>query len=314
VPAAVLLLSVTAPAQTTITNGLVAYWAFDDNLLDSKSAFHGTARGTAPIAFVDGKAGFGKAIQLNGLNQFVEITGGSEDDLEFPGGSMSIGGWFRVDAFDTDWQALVAKGEGSNYRVARRAAGNSIAYAGGVGEGADDAPEVNDGQWHHFVAVSDATGTNVFGTAIYIDGNIYGINETLPVLASNSMHLMIGENPEARNREWEGLIDDMALWNRVLTASEVTNLYAAGVGTPISTMLPKPATEIVVSSLITKLNSFVFVATSKGTSIVDPATAVLTIDSQPAAVTFTTNGLDTTFTHIPAVAWLPERNTPTPLR
>ena len=113
--------------------------------------------GRTPIAFVDGKAGFGKAIKLDGTGQFVEITGGDENELEFPGGSMSIAGWFKVDAFDTEWQALIAKGEGSNYRVARRAATGTIAYAGGVGEGADDVPLVNDGNWHHFVAISDAT-------------------------------------------------------------------------------------------------------------------------------------------------------------
>ena len=52
-----------------------------------------------PIPFVDGKAGFGKAIKLNGEDQFVEITGGQPDDLAFAGGSMSIAGWFKVDVF-----------------------------------------------------------------------------------------------------------------------------------------------------------------------------------------------------------------------
>ena len=116
------LSAIPSVAQNTIPNRLVAYWNFDGNLLDSIKDFDGTARGTTPVAFVDGKAGFGKAIKLDGTDQFVEITGGDENELEFPGGSMSIAGWFKVDAFDTDWQALIAKGEGSNYRVARRAA------------------------------------------------------------------------------------------------------------------------------------------------------------------------------------------------
>ena len=219
----------------TITDGLVAYWNFNDNLLDSIKDFHGTSRGTNPVAFVDGKAGFGKSIKLDGTDQFVEITGGNENELEFPGGSMSIGGWFKVKAFDTGWQALIAKGEGSNYRVARRDPVNTIAYAGGTGEGPANSPNVNDGQWHHFVAVTDAT-TNKFGTALYVDGAIYEINATKPALTTNSAHLMIGENPEARGREWNGEIDDIAIWNRVLTAAEVSSLYNGGTGTPISTL------------------------------------------------------------------------------
>src|SRR2546426_6034284 len=82
--ASVLVLPVlTTQAQVTFTNGLVAYWNFDGTFVDSIDGFHGTQRGTVPIPFVDGKPGFGKAIKLNGDDQFVEITGGAPDDLAF---------------------------------------------------------------------------------------------------------------------------------------------------------------------------------------------------------------------------------------
>jgi hypothetical protein len=227
--------AVLGEVEGAVTDGIVAYWSFDDHLFDSIKDFHGTARGTAPIPFVDGKAGFGKAIKLN-AGKFVEITGGNEDELEFPGGSMSIAGWFKVDAFDTEWQALIAKGEGENWRVARRAATGAIAYAGGVGEGADDVPAVNDGLWHHFVAVSDATGAE-FGTALYVDGVRRGVNATLPVLAQNDRNVLIGANPDTTpNRAWNGEIDDIAIWGRVLSAAEVATLYYGGTGTPISSL------------------------------------------------------------------------------
>jgi hypothetical protein len=261
------LLALPVKAQNTVTNGLVAYWNFDGNLFDSIKDFDGTARGTPAIPFVEGKAGFGQAIQLDGGNQFVEITGGSENDLEFPGGSMSIAGWFKVDNFDTDWQALIAKGEGSNYRIARRANGNSIAYAGGIGEGADDAPDINDGLWHHFVAISDSAATE-FGTALYVDGVQYSVNSTAPVLTANAARLMIGENPEARGREWEGEIDDIAIWNRVLTAAEIAALYAEGAGRAISTLLPPPTT-----------GTAAFVRQPASVSVVEGGTAEFTAEA-----------------------------------
>jgi hypothetical protein len=114
-----------------------------------------------------------------------------------------------------------------------------------VGEGADDVPAVNDGQWHHFVAISDATGA-AFGTALYVDGVRHGVNATKPVLTANAAHLMIGENPEARAREWEGEIDDIAIWSRVLTPAEISTLYNGGTGTPLSAL--QPTTEIVITS------------------------------------------------------------------
>ncbi len=222
------------PSTTSVTNGLVAYWNFDGNLQDSVKNFDGTAHGTNAIPFVAGKDGFGKAIRLNGIDQFVEITGGNNAELEFPKGSMSVAGWFKVEAFDKQWQALLSKGEGSNYRIARRGGENTIAYAGGLGEGADDTPIVNDGQWHHFVAVTDAN-TNAFGTALYIDGVLHSINAAKPVLTSSKNNLLIGENPDAKGRQWNGSIDDVAIWNRVLTAGEVGTLYNNGSGTALST-------------------------------------------------------------------------------
>jgi len=138
-----LLLGLTAQAQSSITNGLVAYWNFDaQDFKDSVGTFDGTQNGANPIAFVAGKPGFGQAIQLDGVDQFVEITGRDAtydpDQLAFEGGSISIAGWFTVGTFDKSWQALIAKGEGSNWRVHRRGSGTSMSYAGGVGEGADD--------------------------------------------------------------------------------------------------------------------------------------------------------------------------------
>ncbi|MBI2947586.1 MAG: Ig-like domain-containing protein, partial [Verrucomicrobia bacterium] len=218
-----------------IANGLVAYWNFEGNFKDQAGKFDGTPAGAEPIAFVTGKSGFGKAIKLNGEDQEVEITGGEPDDLAFAGGSISIAGWFKVDAFDTSWQALIAKGEGSNWRVHRRGGESGFAHAGGTGEGPAGAA-VDDGQWHHFAAISDAAAAN-FGTALYIDGVQYSVNANTPNLAANGKRVMIGENPDAVNREWEGEIDDLAIWDRVLTEAEIGQLYAKGAGKPLSELL-----------------------------------------------------------------------------
>ena len=210
-------------SDSPLKKGLMAYWNFDDGgFKDAVGKFDGTANGSEPIASVTGKPGFGKAIKMNGEDQFIEITGGEPDDLAFAGGSMSVAGWFKVDAFDTDWQALIAKGEGSNWRIHRRGGETGFAHAGGVGEGPAGGP-VNDGAWHHFVAISDKDAVN-FGTALYIDGVQYTRFDGAPNLATNGKRVMIGENPDARGREWEGELDDIAIWDRVLTEAEIGQL------------------------------------------------------------------------------------------
>jgi hypothetical protein len=222
-----------AEPGATVVSGLTAYWSFDGHLLDSVDGFDGVARGRDPVQFVDGVTDFGKALKLNGTN-YVEIPG-SSNKLQFANSSLSIAAWFKVDTFDKDWQALIAKGENNSWRIARRAAENTIAYAGGAGEGLDDTPNINDGKWHHLVAITDAA-TNQFGTALYIDGVIHGIQTNKPALEATLANVFIGENPGATNRMWKGEIDDVGLWNRVLAPQEISLLYNGGQGMPVSAL------------------------------------------------------------------------------
>ena len=232
-------------AQSTITNGLVAYWNFDGkNFKDSLGKFDGTENGSSPIAFVDAKAGFGQAIKLDGpsdsgwADQFVEITGGEPDDLAFEGGSMSVSLWFTWEAWDKQWQAVAAKGEGGNWRIHRRGAENVMAFTGGsAGDTPSGTKEINDGQWHHLVAVKDADTDTEF---LWIDGVVDAMRENEGTLSANGRRMMIGENPDARNRYWHGLVDDVAVWGRPLTEAEVTALYANGTGKPLSAFFTPP--------------------------------------------------------------------------
>ncbi len=248
----------TAPAGNAgLAVGLVSAWSFDGNLNDGVGVHNGTAKGTRPVSYVAGRDGFGQAIKLNGIvggvtntDQYIDITGGNPADLDFAKGSVSIAGWFKVGGFDHDWQALISKGEGSSYRIARRGSAGNLAYAGGVGEGADDVPAVNDGAWHQFVAVTDASGKS-FGTALYLDGVLHGVITNAAVLASNpTKHLFIGENPDSTGRQWNGEIDDVGIWNRVLSATEVAALWNSGAGLALSTLpkAPAPLTATVARS------------------------------------------------------------------
>ena len=209
-----------------LSDGLVAYWNFNDgDFNDSVGDFHGEERGSDPIMFTDGPSGsFGPALNLDGVDQFVEITGGDNTALSFAGGSMAMSAWFRVGAFDKSWQALIAKGEGNRWRIHRRGGDGGFAHAGGTGEGAAGFDLEMD-KWYHVVALSDAEAVD-FGTRLYVDGEIYTEYDQTPDLGENDKNVMIGENPDATGRTWNGDIDDVALWNRLLTEDEIAKLSA----------------------------------------------------------------------------------------
>ena len=204
--------------------GPVALWNFDNgNFEDARGGFDGTPQGSADIEFIPGRDNFGQAILLDGVDQFVEITGGDPDDLAFEGGSMALSAWFRPDAFDKNWQAIIAKGEGTNWRVHRRGGEGGVGHAGGIGEG-PAGTDIALGEWHHLVAVTDAEGVE-FGTRLYIDGEIYSENTGAANLAANGQRVFLGENPDARGRYFTGALDEIALWDRLLSPAEVTALF-----------------------------------------------------------------------------------------
>lgn len=223
---------IACPAQGAIQDDLVAYWPLDGDFMDGVGGHHGEERGSTPIAFEP--AMFGEGIRLNGENQFVEITGGAVDALDFVGESMSVSAWFTVDAFDTDWQALIAKGEQTAWRVHRRGGEPRMTFAGGIGEAAAGGPDVTDGGFHHIAAISEAG----VSTRVWVDGELVetgGVpNITLP---TTNNRVRIGDNPSTNNREWEGFIDDVAIWNRVLTDEEIASIWSGGTGNSLAGLL-----------------------------------------------------------------------------
>ncbi|HIL68811.1 MAG TPA: hypothetical protein EYG38_03050, partial [Verrucomicrobia bacterium] len=208
----------------TIGEGLVAHWGFEGDFLDDVGEFHGTPMGTGNHDFVDGPdgAGFGSALHLDGGDDYVEITGGDENDLEMAGGDLSISGWFRVGGFDKNWQALIAKGEGGRWRVHRRSGGNVLDFTGGgAGDTGDTGPNVNDGEWHHFVAIATEGGIS----QLYIDGEFAAAETEEDSLQDSDVNVQIGGNPDTGNRTWYGDIYDIGIWNRPLDTDDVEILF-----------------------------------------------------------------------------------------
>lgn len=93
---------------------------------------------------------------------------------------------------------------------------------------------INDSNWHFIVGTVDrdsATGLN-----IYVDGVLEGTADPTAFNGSNlntGHHFEIGARetavaPGSRDYFWNGTIDDVMIWNRSLSATEIHQLYLAG--------------------------------------------------------------------------------------
>ncbi len=238
--AAIAILGLTANAD--LVDGLVEYWALDGDYSAEVDTSHvGTlqAKGTGSTesGFVSGKFGFGIDLESsNDDNQASIVIGGDENDFDFAGGSMSVALWYTTESLYRSWQALAAKGEGGNWRLHRNSNSNygstttDINFiAGGVGATGDGELDQQDGSWHHVVATLDATG----GPKLYIDGSLVASDAGPVTIGSNSAAMQIGGNPGAGNRGWDGILDDVGVWNRALTAPEVSLIWNGGAGASI---------------------------------------------------------------------------------
>lgn len=84
-----------------------------------------------------------------------------------------------------------------------------------------------DGNWHHIAAT--ATGTSV---KLYIDGVASSVNTTTNVInvTGNGLTLVGMGSVSVPTKSFEGYIDELGVWNRILTDAEILQLYNGGAG------------------------------------------------------------------------------------
>jgi hypothetical protein len=102
---------------------------------------------------------------------------------------------------------------------------NSKIYWGGANGYYGGTVNVQDGNWHHVVLV--ATGT-VAGSTIYIDGSAVATGNVKVQASANTDDFTIGMDADGNN-EYTGNLDEIAIFNYALSASDVTSMYNSGV-------------------------------------------------------------------------------------
>jgi hypothetical protein len=66
----------------------------------------------------------------------------------------------------------------------------------------------------------------VNGARIFIDGLLDGTNPDTAGITLGTYNVYIGENPQKTGRFWDGLIDDVRIYDSALDADEVMRLFS----------------------------------------------------------------------------------------
>jgi hypothetical protein len=228
--------------QVLVTNpiynetGLVGSWHFNEG--SGTTAFdssgnnnHGTLySGTTvcsnpPTAgcpqWVDGK--FGKALSFDGVDDYVRIPVSSGSSLDFAGkNKITVVAWVKAlssvtanaDTFigqDTSFFMRWRQGGGNNWGVGiYNGAWRELSVPGALNT------------WTHLALVYDGSILK-----LYKDGVLAASLATSGNLVANVKEINIGRFPTATTQRFNGIIDEVRIYNRALSDAEIQALYQA---------------------------------------------------------------------------------------
>ncbi len=220
------------PIDPNLTN----WWKLDETsgetAYDSAGDSDGTFNGDDPC-WTDGL--IGGAVDFDGVNDYFSV---SSLNTEYSNGSVfTVAGWFKTDQ-STGIQTIVGQWSQSweagqeyfgwqvlveNNKIKARFAYNGITITDITGTS-----DVNDGQWHQFAMVHN--GTSV---AVYVDGQPensgtanFSVYNTKFRIGDGSY--VFGYPPTLKGGPFNGIIDDVMIFDKVLSAGEVEQLYDEG--------------------------------------------------------------------------------------
>jgi hypothetical protein len=229
--------------------GLIADFPFDGSARDASGfGHHGTVLG--PVLTEDRFGHAGNAYSFDGQDDSIRVPNSPE--LEIGTGDWSLSAWIRgpVPSFSTNGR-LWSKGSSEcspGYMVRLDGFPDSVVLSefalcqGGTA----GTSIVNDGEWHHVVAIADRDRAS----EIWVDGVLENLKleDTSAIDLTNGRDAHIGLNDVAPIERFEGEIDDVCLYRRALDGDDIETLFSAGSeGSPTptpsrtSTLPPTPS-------------------------------------------------------------------------
>ena len=185
------------------------------------------------ISWVAGKSG--DAISANGTNQYA-----TEPGINLSGTSTVTVAFWANRTYSTTAESVLLESS-TNYNNSTtgfgffpddtQCQGIHAAVHGNLGYSVNCYAQPSSGVWHHIAVIFDKTQAGNAQTALYIDGVLQTPTSNLNTAKNTNS---FGNNPiylfsRAGNQFFNGgKMDDLRIYNRALSATEIQQLYQAG--------------------------------------------------------------------------------------
>ena len=192
----------------------IALYKFDGNADDVSGNYNGTWHGTEQYD----TGVFGQAAKFDG-SSYVDVGNTLTDGFT----AMSISLWFNTIQL-THYGHLISK-QGSTISWIIQQGGDNPVYSFSIWEGntaySVTTPTINLNQWYHLVVTWDGTIIH-----LYLNGQESGSKNFTGNMNSTSSSVLIGALNDGSVRDlYQGLIDQVRIFNRALTQEEIDELY-----------------------------------------------------------------------------------------
>lgn len=219
----------TAHAQLPPTNGLVAYYPLNGDAMDaSANGNNGTNYGIAWASDRFGNANAACRFYGNG-GSYIDIP--PSQSLDFPD-EITIAAWCAVSGPGTFTPRLISIDSPgtpfyNSYQLAASAGGGDslnltfLDLVGGVGFSPQWMGNITNGQWVHLAVVGTRTDAS-----IYVDG-VPVATQSGPEIgpAPQPTLLSLGRLTVPAYDAFDGVLDDVRIYNRALSDSEIQQLH-----------------------------------------------------------------------------------------
>jgi len=230
-------------SHADLGTGLLALYSFDGNGKDSSGNDRDLNLVGSP-GFAAGK--FGQALDLHGNGNQYAVRPVDDAAFNFGSKDFTIQLWVNFNTVD-HIQTMMEKFSGCcgpGWSLTLDLGGTVYQFDSDNSSGLRDV-HLNSsfsptaGVWHDLVARSSGTSFD-----LYVDGVLAASTTYSLPLESSPMPLLIGRRNSDDGRDFsiDGRIDDVAIWNRALSATEIATLWNGGAGTPVVSTVPEPET------------------------------------------------------------------------
>ncbi len=224
--------------QPPPTDGLQAYWSFNNNAApgdDNSGNLHALSLLNGAAWTADGR--LGGALSLSGDNDYADAV------LNVSETAYGVSMWFKA---DTGMGGLFSVTGGGHDRHLYLYGDEARSRVWSEETIATSGLTLLDGNWHHIVHTFGGTEG---GQKIYVDGELRASGSKAWSDFTTQTNVHVGQSND--RGYFDGLIDDVRVYERALDAGDVLSLYSPGSGifTTVTTdTVVEAATQLVLET------------------------------------------------------------------